>query len=164
MKRLTFALTALLTLTFLLPMQATAHQRHQRHQGGVERLFPSPRHVMALRDELNLSQDQQTRIRALVEEQRSAHQAQRQTLQQARASLREQVQSGANAATIRGAFDQVLELENELKRQRLELGLSLRQVLTPEQRTQLAEKAAERRQKVQKRRELRRQRTAPAAN
>ncbi|TXD33531.1 periplasmic heavy metal sensor [Lujinxingia vulgaris] len=155
MNRLIVTLATLIALAMVLPATATAQQRPHRHQDTVERLFPNPRHLIALRDELGLSEAQQTQIRTLLEGKRDAHKADRQALREAHQEMRELVTSDAAADAIRAKLDEVLELENQLKRERLSLALELRAILTPEQRTRLQELSAERREQRQERRQRR---------
>ena len=155
MNRLFLTLATLIALALVIPATATAQQRPHRHQDAVQNLFPNPRHLIALRDELGLNEAQQTQIRALLEGKRDTHQARRQELREAHQAMRELATSDASADAIRAKLDEILELENQLKRDRLELALELRAILTPEQRTQLQELVAERREQHQERREHR---------
>ncbi|RDV37817.1 hypothetical protein DV096_11920 [Bradymonadaceae bacterium TMQ3] len=146
MNRLIITLSTLIALALVLPATASAQQGPQRHQDTVERLLPNPRHLIALRDELGLSEAQKTRIRTLLEGKRDAHQARRQGLREAHQAMRELIASNGSDDAIRAKLNEVLELENRLKRERLDLALELRAVLTPEQRTQFQELSAQRRE------------------
>ena len=96
-------------------------------------------------EELDLSPEQSEQIQAIREESRTAMQPLRDQLQQAREQLRSQMASNTSTDQLQRQHQQVQALHQELGDQRFETMLAIRQVLTPAQRTQLAELAEQHR-------------------
>ena len=90
-------------------------------------------------EELDLSADQSESIQAIREESRETMAPLREQLQQAREQLRSQMASDTSANQLRQQHGQVQALQQALGEQRFESMLAIREVLTPEQRTRMAE-------------------------
>lgn len=90
-------------------------------------------------EELDLSPEQSERIQAIREESRQAMEPLREQLRQAREQLQSQIASGDSTDQLRQQHEQVQTLHQQLGDQRFETMLAIRQVLTPEQRAQMAE-------------------------
>ena len=89
---------------------------------------------------LDLSPEQSEQIQAIREQSRQTMEPLREQMQQAREQLRSLMAS--NTATdddLRAAHEEVQNLHQRLGSQRFETTLKIRQVLTTEQRTQMAE-------------------------
>jgi periplasmic protein CpxP/Spy len=90
--------------------------------------------------QLNLSVDQQAQIKSIMEQSKTSNQGLRQQVKAARDQLKTlMVSSDASDDAIRQAHQQVQTLGQQMGDQRFDSMLKVRAVLTPEQRTKLAE-------------------------
>ncbi len=125
----TFALTqSHQTLAQTTPPASTNQAPPQRGDRGM-RVF----------EQLNLSTEQSQRIQAIQEQERTGSQGLHQQLQQAHEQLRSLMASNASADQLRQQHQQVQNLKQQLDDRRFETMLSIREVLTSQQRTQLAQ-------------------------
>lgn len=97
-------------------------------------------------EELNLSATQRQQIRDIRQSRRDTMPASRDNLRQERESLRELMASDRDRAELRSQFEDLQRLRLEHERAMFETMLDIREVLTPEQRQQLAEITATRRE------------------
>jgi protein CpxP len=88
--------------------------------------------------ELNLSSEQQTKIRSLHEQFGEKTKELRQQFQEADKKLRDSLTSDASADQLRQQYQQVQKLRQQMDDQMFEMRLAERDVFTPAQRTQLA--------------------------
>lgn len=105
--------------------------------------------------QLNLSSDQIQRMRAIRESKKDELQVTGQKLRQAQQELRNLMTGTASADLIRSKFNEVQALMQQRAKLGFEQMLSLREVLTPAQRTQFAQlmqqRQGERRQRLRDR-------------
>jgi len=85
---------------------------------------------------LNLNKEQKANVKAIREANKAIVFSKREVVRSARDSLREAMQGDATDEQLRVLFGRVQDAKNDLKKTRLEVMLSIRQVLTPEQRKQ----------------------------
>jgi Spy/CpxP family protein refolding chaperone len=116
------------TVAQLPPASSTDEARPERGDRGMRWL-----------EELNLSAEQSEQIQAIQEQSRTAKEGLHQQLQQAHEELRSLMASDASADQLRQQHQQVQNLKQQLDNQRFETMLEVREVLTSEQRVQLAE-------------------------
>ncbi|MEM7770642.1 MAG: Spy/CpxP family protein refolding chaperone [Cyanobacteria bacterium P01_E01_bin.6] len=93
---------------------------------------------------LDLTDDQQAEIQAIREQARTENDGLRQQMEQARESMRSLFEADASADQIRQQHDQIQQLHQQLGDAMLDVRLEIRDVLTAEQRSQLAELMPER--------------------
>ena len=89
---------------------------------------------------LNLTDDQQARLKTIVEEQREANQAKGQALRAAHEELRKAIFASAtpDAGQIEALTTRAAELEAEVLRARVATEMKIAAILTDEQRQQMA--------------------------
>lgn len=134
------------------PMHGEGHGEGMRGMGGLH-----PRMLMRHAEELGLNEAQQSRIREILEKERGELEPLREEMRAEAQAMRALMQSAtAERAQIQEQFENVLEMEMEMKRRRMEVMLGIREVLTPEQREQVMEFRAEHREERQERRQERR--------
>jgi Spy/CpxP family protein refolding chaperone len=90
-------------------------------------------------DAINLSTQQRQQIQALHQQTKNDTQALRQQLQQAEQQLRSLLAGNASDDQLRQLHQQIQPLRQQLDDKRFDMLLAERQILTPEQRTQLAQ-------------------------
>jgi Spy/CpxP family protein refolding chaperone len=90
-------------------------------------------------DQLNLRSDQARRIEAIQDRYRDRIEERRRTMQQALETLRNLMAGDTTTQTIRGQYRQVESLRQELAELQFERVLAIREVLTPQQRSQLVQ-------------------------
>ncbi len=141
-----------LTATQLNAQTPPTPVRLQRGAGG-------PREVMAERwlEDLNLSEEQRTQIRAIREGNQAEMQALHDQLRAEREAMHTLMASDATEAELRSQHDKLQTLHQEVADQRFENMLAVRAVLTPEQRAKLGDLLEERRETRRERRESRRE-------
>ena len=88
---------------------------------------------------LNLSTEQQERIKAIREESKQSNSSLRQEMRQAREEMGKLMASDTNDDELKQQHEKIQTLKQQLGTQRFETMLKIRQVLTPEQRTEMAE-------------------------
>jgi Spy/CpxP family protein refolding chaperone len=116
---------------------------------------------LAILRELDLSEDQRERIRALMDEVHASGAPER--LRGARESLHEAIESGADEATLRQKASALGEAEGDVAVEWARTRTNVLEVLTEEQRAELEEMkkdAREQRELLRKQREERRARRA----
>ncbi len=86
---------------------------------------------------LNLTADQQTKIRTLFDQQREAHQADRQKMQDLRQQLKAAIFADSGPADTAAIQQQIQTLQDRLEADRINLEKQVAQVLTPDQRKQV---------------------------
>jgi periplasmic protein CpxP/Spy len=97
--------------------------------------------------QLNLSADQQSQIKSIKEQSKTASQGLREQMKTARTQYKTLLSSNdASGDQLRQAHQQVQTLGQQLGEQRFETMLKIRNVLTPEQRTKLTELRQQNRQ------------------
>lgn len=90
-------------------------------------------------EELNLTTEQSSRIQAIQQQSRTAGEGLHQQLQQAHEEMRSLMSGNASATQLRQKHQQLQTLKQQLDDQRFETMLEIREVLTAEQRAQMAE-------------------------
>jgi periplasmic protein CpxP/Spy len=91
-------------------------------------------------EQLNLSADQETQIKSIMEQAKTSNQGLREQVKTAREQLKTvMASSDASDDAIRQAHQQVQTLGQQVGEQRFETMLKIRSVLTPAQRTKFAE-------------------------
>lgn len=105
--------------------------------------FAGPRKGQSF-DGLNLTPQQQEQIQAIRDRAATSSERQRQELQASREQMRSLQQSNASPEQLRQQRQRIQELSRALSDQRFDTMLEMREVLTPEQRSQLQERMGER--------------------
>lgn len=118
----------------------------------TERPSPRDRGMPRWIGELNLSADQMQRMQAIRSRYQNQIKERAQALRQAQTELQGLMTTSNDSNQIRAKYNQVQSLRQELARVRFESMLEMRQVLTPEQRRQLAERMTQQRQNSRNRR------------
>lgn len=95
--------------------------------------------MMRWTEELDLSPDQSAQIQVIQTEARTAAEGLHQQLQQAHETLRSLMASDASVEQLRQQHQQLQTLKQQMGNQHFETMLAIREVLTPEQRAELAE-------------------------
>ena len=131
-----FALTETQANRPLMVAQQTAQSDDFRSRGSRESRWL---------DELDLTTEQSEQIQAIREDSRATMEPLHQQLQQAREQLQSQLASDTPTDQLRRQHQQVQALQQQLGEQRFESMLAIRQVLTSEQRVQMAELAEQHR-------------------
>ncbi|MCU0515636.1 MAG: Spy/CpxP family protein refolding chaperone [Oscillatoria sp. Prado101] len=96
-------------------------------------------------EKLNLSQDQMQKMQEIQERYKNQMQQQQQTLRQAEEELRDLMAGTADKNQLREKNRQVQALREKMGELRFESLLEIREVLTPDQRRQMAELMQQRR-------------------
>ncbi|MDJ0902773.1 MAG: Spy/CpxP family protein refolding chaperone [Xenococcus sp. MO_188.B8] len=109
-------------------------QKRRRHKGeGLQKFL----------ERLDLSEEQSSQIKAIYRRYYQANQESRQELQEAREEMRSLLTSEANPNRIRRKHREIQSLNQELGNSRFEAMLKVREVLTREQRQEIADMMAE---------------------
>ena len=103
--------------------------------------------IKKLTEKLDLTEEQSTQIEAIQEKYRAANEENYQQLKQAREEMRSLLSSDANPNQLRQQHQEMQSLRQQLGNNRFEAMLEVREVLTPEQRQQMADMMAQRRGK-----------------
>lgn len=134
---------------------------HQGHHGGL--MGGSPRHLERMLDSVNASEEQRSEVRRIAEaaaadlkERRAARRA----LHQQQMALFTQATVDANA--VEALRRQMLAEHDRTSQRMTQAMLDISRVLTPEQRTALAEKMKARRDMMKRHHDERRQLDKPA--
>ena len=103
-------------------------------------------------DKLNLSADQKQKMQTVRDRYKEQVSKRMQAVRQARQELETMMSSPtANVSQMREKHRQIMGLRQQLEEVQFETTLSMREVLTPEQRTQLSQLMQQRRQTVKNR-------------
>ncbi|HEY9767545.1 MAG TPA: Spy/CpxP family protein refolding chaperone [Coleofasciculaceae cyanobacterium] len=113
------------------------HDKRGSRGRGMERLM----------QQLNLTPEQSEQIKAIKEQSKTETQALMQQMQTSRQEMRSLLASDSSPEQLRDRHQAVQNLHQELGTNRFETMLEIREVLTPEQRTQMAELIEQRREK-----------------
>lgn len=101
--------------------------------------------------ELDLSETQREQVRAAFEELRTTGTMER--LMEARKTLQEAVESGADEGTLRQLADDLGQVEGDAAVERARIHSRVQEILTPEQQAELEELKAEREERMEERRQ-----------
>lgn len=115
-----------------------SHHKHNRKQGmrgGINKLV----------QQLDLTSEQSDQIKAISEQSETENQALFEQLQTNRQEMQSLLASNADPEQLRANHQNLQNLRQELGNNRFETMLKIREVLTPEQRTQMAELMSQRR-------------------
>ena len=123
------------------PQKIAQNQRPNRPGGKQGGMF----------DKLNLSADQKQKMQAVRDRYKDQISQRRQAVRQARQQLETMMAGTANASEMREKYRQIIGLRQQLEEVQLESTLAMREVLTPEQRSQLAQMMQQRRQTAKNR-------------
>lgn len=109
----------------------TAHREHHKHgkEPKIERLM----------DELDLTSEQSQQIEAIKEEEKTQTEALREQMDDEKSTMRSLLSSDANSDQLRQQHQKIQALDQQIKDNRFETMLQMRDVLTPDQRAQLSE-------------------------
>jgi periplasmic protein CpxP/Spy len=102
-------------------------------------------------DKLNLSADQKQKMQAVRDRYKDQVSQRMQAVRQARQELGTMMAGTANASQMREKHRQIIGLRQQLEEVQFEITLAMREVLTPEQRSQLAQMMQQRRQTAKNR-------------
>ena len=102
-------------------------------------------------DKLNLSADQKQKMQAVRDRYKDQVSQRMQAVRQARQELETMMIGTANASQMREKHRQIIGLRQQLEEVQFESTLAMREVLTPEQRSQLAQMMQQRRQTAKNR-------------
>jgi Spy/CpxP family protein refolding chaperone len=152
-----------IALASALALASTAVAQHEGRRGpGRGPMGPGgPMGPLAMLRELDLSDDQRQQIRALFDEVEATGIPER--LRQARESLHDSIESGADEATLRQQASELGEVEGDAAVEWARVRTRIQEVLTAEQKKeleQLKKEAQERRELFRKQHEERRARRA----
>ncbi|MDY7015727.1 MAG: Spy/CpxP family protein refolding chaperone [Cyanobacteriota bacterium] len=89
--------------------------------------------------QLNLTPEQTEQIRAIKEQARSANEGLREQMQSAREQMQSLMAGNASADRLRQQHNTIQTLHQQMSDRRFDTMLQVREILTPEQRAQLAE-------------------------
>ena len=158
-----------IALTSALALASTAVAQHEgRHRGGErgpqgEGVGPmghgGPMSQLRMLRELDLSDDQRQQVRALLEEVEATGVPER--LREARESLHDAIESGADEASLRQLASQLGAVEGDAAVERARVQGRIQEILTAEQKKeleQLKEQAKERMEMHRRQREERKAR------
>ncbi|NEO33536.1 MAG: Spy/CpxP family protein refolding chaperone [Symploca sp. SIO3C6] len=95
--------------------------------------------------ELDLSAEQSERIQAIREQSRQEMESRYQQMQEAREQMQSLMTGNASREQLRQQHQRLQNLRQELGNQRFETMLDIREILTPQQRVQMAELAQQHR-------------------
>jgi Spy/CpxP family protein refolding chaperone len=104
----------------------------------------SPNHLQ-LMQELNLTQDQQQKLKAIYSQYNNQISQRKQALRQATKEFKSLMASNASADQVRTKHREVQGLRQQLEAVSFESMLAMREVLTPAQRSQFAQRMEQRR-------------------
>ena len=113
-------------------------KRHKKHRGLRqlrEHLTP-PRFIIRNSAQLNLTPDQRREIKTLMVNASSSQIDQNFKMEDAIKELEQLIKADANQAQLLEVAGRIINLEGEIKRQRLSTALRARDILTQEQRSQ----------------------------
>ncbi len=114
----------------------------QRDPGGPEQM------IERLTRDLNLTAEQRQRVQAIRQQYEPQVQPRREQIRRLRQELMNLLVSNASEPEIRAKRQQVEQLQQELNNLGFDQMLAIRQVLTPEQRQQLAQRMTQRRERL----------------
>jgi periplasmic protein CpxP/Spy len=123
------------------PQTLAQNQQPNRPAGKEGRLF----------EQLNLSADQKQKMQAVRDRYKDQISQRMQAMRQARQELETMMSGTANTSQIREKHRQIMGLRQQLEEVRFENMLAMREVLTSEQRSKLAQLMQQRRQAVKNR-------------
>ena len=123
------------------PQTITQNQRPNRPGGKEGGMF----------DQLNLTADQKQKMQAVRDRYKDQVSQRMQAVRQARQELETMMAGTANASEMREKHRQIMGLRQQLEEVQFESTLAMREVLTPEQRSQLAQMMQQRRQTAKNR-------------
>ena len=123
------------------PQTIAQNQRPNRRGGKQGGMF----------DQLNLSADQKQKMQAISDRYKDQISQRMQAVRQARQELETMMTGTANASEMREKHRQIIGLRQQLEEVQFESTLAMREVLTPEQRSQLAQMMQQRRQTAKNR-------------
>ena len=112
-------------------MEWSGHHKHagKRGMSGITKLI----------EQLDLTSEQSEQIEAISERAKTENEALFEQLQTNRQEMQSLLASDASPEELRANHQQVQNLQQELGNNRFETMLEIREILTPEQRTQMAE-------------------------
>ncbi|MBD0268934.1 MAG: Spy/CpxP family protein refolding chaperone [Cyanobacteria bacterium Co-bin8] len=96
-------------------------------------------------EQLDLNEDQLSQIRTIRESSRTTLQPLREQMRAGHQELRSLMASNASTDELRQRHSTLMNLEQQMRAERFEVMLQIREVLTPEQRTELANMLEQRR-------------------
>ncbi len=134
--------TAAIAVPNPLPAETIAQNQRPNRPGGKEG---------AMFEKLNLSADQKQKMQAVRDRYKDQISQRMQAVRQARQELQTMMSGTATASQIRDKNTQISGLKKQLDDVRLESTLAMRDILTPAQRTQLAELMKQRRETAKNR-------------
>lgn len=134
--------TAAIAVPNPLPAETIAQNQRPNRTGGKEG---------GMFDKLNLSADQKQKMQAVRDRYKDQISQRMQAVRQARQELQTMMSGTATASQIRDKNTQISGLKKQLDDVRLESTLAMREILTPAQRTQLAELMKQRRETAKNR-------------
>jgi periplasmic protein CpxP/Spy len=123
------------------PQTIAQNQQPNRPAGRESRLF----------EQLNLSADQKQKMQAVRDRYKDQISQRMQAMRQARQELETLMAGTANTSQIRDKHRQIMGLRQQLEEVRFESMLAMREILTSEQRSKLAQLMQQRRQNVKNR-------------
>ena len=123
------------------PQTLAQNQQPNRRAGKEGRLF----------EQLNLSADQKQKMQAVRDRYKDQISQRMQAMRQAREEMETMMSGTDNASQIREKHRQIMGLRQQLEEVKLESMLAMREVLTSEQRSKLAQLMQQRRQAVKNR-------------
>ncbi|AFZ34122.1 protein of unknown function Spy-related protein [Stanieria cyanosphaera PCC 7437] len=146
-------LSTVAALSLILPVSAYAAQFHPQQTKSTSIVSQSiaqtppddnfrseKKGPMRLFEQLNLTPEQSEQIETIKQNSQADHETLREELRQAKDQMRSLLASSdTSVEQLRQQQQQVQNLEQQLKNQKFETMLQMREVLTPEQLTQMAD-------------------------
>ncbi len=141
MNRVLYRIALALALTAIVVTGAFALGQNpppQRpHRGTAWQGGPGRPGGMGMLQHLNLTDDQKSRIQSLFEQQRQAHQTERQKLIDLQQELKNAIFADAGPGDTAGLQQQIATLQAQLENDRIALEKQVAGILTPDQRKQV---------------------------
>ena len=135
------------------------HMKRSQNHRGLRRLrehLTPPRFIIRNSARLNLTRDQRREIKALMVNASSGQIDQNFKMEDAIKELEQLIKADANQAQLLEIASRIINLEGEIKRQRLSTALKARDILTQEQRVQALQIKRKRRERGRRDRRERR--------
>ena len=157
----TISATTVLAASLLVPMSSIAASFNQSQTSTshtVQTMTETPvkmarrgrgnkeQRLQRMQQELGLNDNQTSQIKAIHEQAKQDTQGLREQMRQAKEEMNQLMASDASDGELRQQYRKIQEIRQQLSEKRFETKLAVRKVLTPEQRTKMAQLKQQRRQ------------------
>lgn len=127
-----------------LPLEVAQEMPGREGKPGMGRMGEPGERLLRMADELGLSDAQRNQIQTIFAEAKTANEPLWQQMQAAREQMQTLMSSGASQAELQAQHGQMQALRQQMSDRHFSTMMAVREVLTPEQRTQLQEMHSER--------------------